>query len=60
MINMNTMMVPITATPMRTGSASAAAISGEAARTASASGLGGSSDGSGSIRSPIFVPAEVA
>ena len=61
MIRTNTMIVPITATPMRTGSASAAGISGEAAAlAASASGLGGISDGSGSIRLPILVPGGAA
>jgi hypothetical protein len=57
MIRLNTMPVPITETPIRTGSASADRIG--VARMA-ASGFGGMSDGSGSIRVPILVPGAVA
>ena len=61
MINANTMTVPMTATPTRTGSASAdgknpAAWAPLPCRSAAASGLVAISEGSGSIRLPTWVP----
>jgi hypothetical protein len=49
--------VPITATPIRTGRASALK---RGAALIGASGFGGINEGSGSIRVPILVPGAVA
>ncbi len=57
MMKLNTMTVPTTATPIRTGSSFPVSIGAALGR---ASGLGAVSDGSGSIRVPIVVPAAVA
>ena len=58
MIRLNTTTVPTTATPTRTGSASALSTGADDSVTVSA--FGGASDGSGSIRVPILVPGAVA
>ncbi|GAB4972458.1 hypothetical protein MAHJHV57_50280 [Mycobacterium avium subsp. hominissuis] len=58
MISVNTTMVPITATPTRTGSASAEEIIPAAA--ALPAKRDGASDGSGAISEPTWVPCGVA
>ena len=52
------MMVPMTATPTRTGSTSACGTTAAACAAATSSGLGYTSDGSGSISVPTLVPGE--
>ena len=62
MIRQNTMIAPTNATPTRTGSASAAGNAGAAVSGAPVAASSGvvTSDGSGSISVPTFVPGAVA